>query len=158
MLKARLQRAAELVSAALFALMFCAFMIQIVSRYVFNHPISWSLELCSLSYIWLVFWSSRPAHGASASTSSSICSTRSCRPGGGGSSPSPIPPRMGLIFLAALPASLDYISFMGRRTTLILHIPLDLVYACFGIFMVAVIVNAAFRLKRLFGRSWQQHL
>jgi TRAP-type C4-dicarboxylate transport system permease small subunit len=33
MLKARLQRAAELVSAALFALMFCAFMIQIVSRY-----------------------------------------------------------------------------------------------------------------------------
>jgi TRAP-type C4-dicarboxylate transport system permease small subunit len=65
---------------------------------------------------------------------------------------------IGLVFLAALPSSLDYIAFMGRRTTLILHIPLDLAYACFGIFMVAVIVNAAFRLKRLFGRSWEQQL
>jgi TRAP-type C4-dicarboxylate transport system permease small subunit len=65
---------------------------------------------------------------------------------------------IGLVFLAALPSSLEYISFMGRRTTLILHVPLDLAYACFGIFMIAVIAGAAIRLRRLFGRSWQQHL
>jgi len=157
MLKARLQRAAELVSAALFALMFCAFMIQIVSRYLFNHPISWSLELCSLSYIWLVFWSSDLLMEERQHIRFDLLYKM-------------LPPRrrrlvaiantaaMGLVFLAALPASLDYIAFMGRRTTLILHIPLDLAYACFGIFMVAVIVNAAFRLRRLLGRSWEQQL
>jgi hypothetical protein len=57
-----------------------------------------------------------------------------------------------------LPASLEYISFMGRRSTLILHIPLDIAYSCFGIFMIAVICGATIRLRRLFGPSWQQHL
>ncbi len=157
MLKARLQRAAELVSAALFAIMFCAFMIQIVSRYLFNHPVQWSLELCSLSYIWLVFWSSSLLMGERRHILFDLVYKRM-----------PPQPRrfvaiantaaIGLVFLAALPSSLEYISFMGRRTTLILHVPLDLAYACFGIFMAAVIVGAAFRLRRLLGRSWQQHL
>jgi hypothetical protein len=47
---------------------------------------------------------------------------------------------------------------MGRRSTLVLHIPLDIAYSCFGIFMIAVIVNAAVRLGRLLGPTWQQHL
>ena len=47
---------------------------------------------------------------------------------------------------------------MGRRSTLVLHIPHDIAYACFGVFMVAVIVNAALRLRRLLGPSWPQHL
>ena len=42
---AKLKRCAELISAASFALMFGAFMIQIVSRYVFDMPVSWSLDL-----------------------------------------------------------------------------------------------------------------
>ena len=40
-----------------FAILFFAFMVQIVSRYVFNTPVSWSLELCSIAYVWVVFWS-----------------------------------------------------------------------------------------------------
>jgi TRAP-type C4-dicarboxylate transport system permease small subunit len=157
MLKARLQRAAELVSAALFALMFGAFMIQIVSRYVFNNPIQWSLELCSLAYIWLVFWSSDLLMEERQHIRFDLLYKM-------------LPPRrrrlvaiantaaIGIVFLIALPSSLEYISFMGRRTTLILHVPLDLAYACFGIFMLAVIAAAAFRLKRLLGRSWEQQL
>ncbi len=54
-LGAKLKRGAELVAAASFALMFGAFMIQIVSRYIFNAPVSWSLEICSIGYIWVVF-------------------------------------------------------------------------------------------------------
>jgi TRAP-type C4-dicarboxylate transport system permease small subunit len=157
MLRARLQRAAELVSAALFALMFCAFMVQIVSRYVFNHPIQWSLELCSLSYIWLVFWSSGLLMEERQHIRFDLLYKR-------------LSPRrrrlvaiantaaIGLVFLAGMPSSLEYIAFMGRRTTLDLHVPLDIAYACFGIFMLAVIVGAACRLKRLLGRSWEQQL
>jgi TRAP-type C4-dicarboxylate transport system permease small subunit len=55
-LRARLHRGAELIAAAAFAVMFGAFMIQIVSRYVFDAPVSWSLEICSIGYIWIVFW------------------------------------------------------------------------------------------------------
>src|SRR6185295_2819500 len=56
-LGAKLKRGAELAAAAMFAAMFGAFMIQIVSRYVFNAPVSWSLEICSITYVWVVFWS-----------------------------------------------------------------------------------------------------
>ena len=41
---------------------------------------------------------------------------------------------------------------------MILHVPLSLVYSCFAVFMIAVIVGTALRLRRLLGRSWQQHL
>lgn len=155
--RAGLKRGAELVAAGLFAAMFGAFMIQIVSRYVFNYPVQWSLELCSLGYIWLVFWSSdllveerqhirfdllykkmpaRPRRFVAVTNTAAL----------------------GLVFLAGLPWSIEYILFMGRRSTLILHIPLDIAYACFGIFMAAVVVNAVIRLNRLLGPSWSKHL
>ncbi len=52
-----LRRAAELIAAALFAAMFGAFLVQVFTRYVLNHPVAWSSEACSLAYIWIVFWS-----------------------------------------------------------------------------------------------------
>ena len=41
---------------------------------------------------------------------------------------------------------------------MMLHVPLAVVYAVFGIFMVAVIVTAAWRIWRLCGRSWRETL
>jgi len=63
-----------------------------------------------------------------------------------------------LTFLAALPGTLDYIAFLGRRHTMVLHLPFDIVYSCFGIFMIAAIVGAALRLRRLLSSSWKTHL
>ena len=40
---------------------------------------SWSLELCSIAYVWVVFWSCDICWYGSASTSSSTCSIRSFR-------------------------------------------------------------------------------
>ena len=51
-----LGRGAELVGAAIFATMFGAFLLQIFMRYVVNQPLGWTLELCMITYIWLVFW------------------------------------------------------------------------------------------------------
>lgn len=42
------------VPCASFCLMFLVFILQIVSRYVFNRPISWTTEIQVLGYIWLV--------------------------------------------------------------------------------------------------------
>jgi TRAP-type C4-dicarboxylate transport system permease small subunit len=153
----KLKRLAELAAAAMFAAMFGAFMIQIVSRYIFNAPVSWSLEICSVTYVWVVFWSCNLLLGERQHIVFDVLYKK-------------FPPRwqrivaivntatMGLIFLAALPTVLVYIGFLGRRKTMILGIPFDYVYACFGVFMTAVVVGSALRLGRLFGSKWQQQL
>jgi TRAP-type C4-dicarboxylate transport system permease small subunit len=156
-LGAKLKRGAELIAAASFALMFGAFMVQIVSRYVFNTPVSWSLEICSIGYIWIVFFTSNVLLTERQHIVFDVLYHA-------------FPPRqkrvlailltatLGIIFLAALPVTLEYLTFLGRRKTMILRLPMDIVYSCFGIFMIAVVVGAALRIKRLLGAEWQKHL
>jgi len=156
-LRARLHRTAELISAAAFAAMFGAFMIQIVSRYVFNAPVSWSLEICSIGYIWIVFFTSNVLLTERQHIVFDVLYHKF-----------PLRQRralaifltatLGIVFLAALPTTLEYLSFLDRRKTMILRLPMDIVYSCFGIFMSAVVVGAAVRIKRLFGADWQKHL
>lgn len=156
-LRARLKRTAELAAAAMFAAMFGAFMIQIVSRYVFNAPVSWSLEICSITYVWVVFWSCNlilterqhivfdilyQALSERRRRFVAIFNTAT----------------MGALFLVALPSILDYIGFLSRRSTMILHVPFIYVYACFGIFMITVVVGAIWRVRRLAGPDWRRHL
>lgn len=156
-LGAGFKRFTELAAAAMFAAMFGAFMIQIISRYVFNAPVSWSLEICSITYVWVVFWSCNLLLGERQHIVFDVLYRK-------------FPPRwrrivaiantatLGLVFLAALPTILEYIGFLGRRKTMILKIPFDYVYACFGVFMIAAVVGAVLRLRRLAGSNWQQHL
>jgi TRAP-type C4-dicarboxylate transport system permease small subunit len=153
----RLTTVAEWAAAAMFAAMFGAFMIQIVSRYVLNTPVSWSLEICSIAYVWVVFWTCNLLLREREHIVFDVLYVK-------------LPPKvrrviafantaaLGGLFLLALPGTLDYIAFLTRRKTMILHVPMHLVYSVFGIFMVAVIVGAAIRLVRLSRRSWQDSL
>lgn len=154
----RLTRLAEWAAAAMFAAMFCAFMIQIVSRYVFNLPVSWSLEICSIAYVWVVFWTCDILVRERQHIVFDVLYVK-------------LPPKvrrlvaiantamLGGIFVLALPGTLDYIAFLTRRSTMILHVPMHLVYSVFGIFMIAVICSAAVRLVRLSRRrTWQDNL
>jgi len=141
----------------LFAAMFGAFVIQVVSRYVFDDPVSWSLEICSITYVWIVFLvsatiltprehitfdmlyaarSPRWKRGFAIFTSASIL----------------------VIFTICLPTTIGYVMFSSRNHSLILHIPMDIIYSCFAIFMIGAIVGSAIRLKRLLGKSWQSDL
>jgi TRAP-type C4-dicarboxylate transport system permease small subunit len=147
----------EGVAAAAFALMFGAFAVQIASRYLFDAPVAWSLEVCSIAYVWVVFWTCdllvserqqivfdviyyafrpRPRRWVAVANTSML----------------------GIIFLAALPGTFDYLWFLRRRDSMMLHVPMILVYACFGVFMVAVVIRAGFRVRRLLGPSWQGYL
>ncbi len=156
-LHAKLKRGAELLAALLFAAMFGAFVIQVVSRYVFDDPVSWSLEICSITYVWIVFLvsatiltprehitfdmlyaarSPRWKRGFAIFTSASIL----------------------VIFTICLPTTIGYVMFSSRNHSLILHIPMDIIYSCFAIFMIGAIVGSAIRLKRLLGKSWQSDL
>ena len=51
-----LRRRAENFAAALLAVMFVAFIVQIVFRYFFNFPIGWTSELSVITWLWLVLW------------------------------------------------------------------------------------------------------
>lgn len=147
----------EMVAAAAFATMFAAFIIQIASRYVFNAPVAWSLELCSIAYVWVVFWSCNLLTGERQQIIFDVIYQ----------AVKPRPRRwlaiantsaMGLVFLAALPGTIDYVWFLRRRDSMMLQIPMPIVYACFVIFMLAVVAGSALRLRQLCGPSWRRHL
>src|SRR6266851_4842411 len=53
-----LLRRAENFAAGLLAVMFVAFIVQIVFRYLFNFPIGWTSELSVITWLWLVLWGS----------------------------------------------------------------------------------------------------
>ena len=153
----RLHRGAELFSAALFAAMFIAFVLQVVSRYVFDDPISWTLEVCSITYVWIVFFATGTivtmrqhitfdmlyaSLGPAWKRGFAIFTTASLL----------------IIFVICLPTVLDYIRFVSHKHTPILIIRLDIIYSCFAIFMIGAILGAAMRLYRLLGRDWRNNL
>ena len=51
-----LARRAENIAAGLLAVMFIAFIVQIVFRYFLNFPIGWTSELSVITWLWLVLW------------------------------------------------------------------------------------------------------
>src|SRR3954470_19977982 len=57
-LGAWLRRRAENIAAAMLGVMFAAFILQIVFRYLFNFPIGWTSELTVVMWLWLVLWGS----------------------------------------------------------------------------------------------------
>lgn len=156
-LQAKLRRGAELIAAGLFAAMFGAFIIQVVSRYVFDDPVSWSLEICSITYVWIVFLASATILKAREHiTFDMLYATRSPK----------WKRRFAIfttvcilaIFLYCLPTTIGYVMFSARHHTPIMGIRLDIIYSCFAIFMIGTIVGSAWRLRRLLGKSWQSDL
>jgi len=53
-----LRRRAENFAAALLAAMFLCFVIQVVFRYVLNFPVGWTVEVCTITWLWVVLWGS----------------------------------------------------------------------------------------------------
>ncbi len=157
MLIARLRRVAELIAALLFAVMLGAFLIQVFTRYVLNDPASWTLEVCSIAYVWIVFFASATivdqrrhitfdmlykAVGPRRRRIFAIVSATV----------------IVVMFAVGLPGTLDYIAFMSKKYSLMLHIRMDLLYSCFGLFVIGAIVASAVRLRKLFGRDWRKEL
>ncbi len=143
-----LRRRAEDVAAGLLAVMFLTFLIQIFTRYVINYPLAWTLEVCLTAWLWLVFWgaafilddrdhvkfdmfylaaSQRVRRILALVTAVAILAG----------------------FLAALPATWDYISFYKIKKSATLRIRLDIVFSVYGIFAVAIITRYALRAREL---------
>ena len=152
-----LRRRAENVIALLFAVMFVAFLVQIVFRYVFNFPIGWTSELTIVTWIWLVLWGA-----AFVVTEREEIRFDLIYAAVGDRTRRIMAVITGLsligLYLVSLPAMVDYVTFMKIERTWILDIRFDYVFSCYVLFLVGVILFGLNRLVGLFGRRWRDHL
>lgn len=135
-----LRRRAENVSAALLLAMFLCFIVQIVSRYVFNKPLGWTDEVSVLCWVWCTLWGAAFV----------LRETDEVRFDFIYSGVSPQARRVFTIitggavvalFGISLPAVFGYITFLKVEKSAYLGIRLDYLYSIYAIFAVATIVR-----------------
>ncbi|HEY2337800.1 MAG TPA: TRAP transporter small permease subunit [Burkholderiales bacterium] len=135
-----LHRRAENVLVALLAVLFAAFIVQIVFRYFFNFPLGWTAELSVIAWLWLVMWAAGFVANESEEIRFDILS------GAAGPRTARV---MGIIvavsiialYVASLPATIKYITFMKVEKSSYLHIRMDFLFSAFGFYVVAVIAR-----------------
>jgi TRAP-type C4-dicarboxylate transport system permease small subunit len=143
-----LRRRAENVAAAMLAVMFAAFMVQIVFRYFFNFPTGWATELTVVMWLWLVLWGSAFVLTEREEIRFDLIYS-AVRPR----------VRIGMAIVCALvviglyggsfKASFDYVSFMKVEKASYLKIRMDWLYSIYVIFLAAIIVRYLWLLSQL---------
>jgi TRAP-type C4-dicarboxylate transport system permease small subunit len=152
-----LRRLADGVACAMFAAVFLIFNYKIFTRYFEHDEAVWADEVLVILFIWIIFWANSflmpereqitfdlvyrllPAPAKRA-----VALARAVLIGG--------------IFLWALPGSLDYIRFLWREHTPVLNLPLDYVYSCFGLFLIAIVVRSTASAIKLLGPRWHDQI
>lgn len=144
-------RADDVAATLLFA-MFLTFVLQIVSRYVFNQPLGWTLEMCLILWLWTVFW------GAAFCLTNeehirfdmiyNAVGPRLRRVFAGFSALA-----IGAGMVLALPATWDFVSFLQIKKSASLRIPLFYIFLIYPVFMVATVVIYGVRLQQIFKRE-----
>lgn len=135
-----LARRAENVAAAMLAVMFLAFIIQIFFRYVANFPVGWTQELSVILWLWLVLFGAAFVvrereeirfdiiYGAVGPKARRImCLITAVA--------------LVVLYGISLPAVVDYVTFMKVEKTAYLKIRFDWLYAIYIVFVVAVVVR-----------------
>lgn len=148
-----LRRRAENVQVGLLVAMFLSFMVQIISRYVFNFPLGWTDEVSVLCWLWCVLWGAafvlRERDEVRFDIFYSSLNEKARA-------------RLAVItgvaaivlFTVALPAVFSYVTFLKVEKSAYLGIRLDRLYSIYLIFNVAVIVRySALVYRGLQGRA-----
>lgn len=141
----RLRQVAEALSALMMTALFATFLLQIFSRYVMDEPFGWTLELCLILWVWIVFF------GAAFILRSEDHITfdllyLAVPPG----------PRrvMALVSAVAVAGALlwsllptwDWVSFLRIKKSATLHIPMRDIYIVYPLFVVSVAAAYLWRL------------
>ena len=137
-----IRRRAENVVAGLLGVMFLAFIVQIVFRYVFDFPVGWTAELSVIAWLYMVLLGSalwlREGEEIRFDLVSDSLGPRGRRV---------VTAIAGLaavvLFGMAMPATWKYVTFMKVESTSYLKIRLDWLYAVYLVFAVAVVVRYA---------------
>jgi TRAP-type C4-dicarboxylate transport system permease small subunit len=147
-LGAWLRRRAENAAAAMLAVMFAAFVVQIVFRYFFNFPIGWASELSVVMWLWLVLWGAAFVLREEEEIRFDLLSAAAGRRARAAMG---IVAALALIVLygASLPASYDYVAFMKVERASYLKIRMDWLFSIYVIFLAAILARYLWILWRL---------
>ncbi|HET7297204.1 MAG TPA: TRAP transporter small permease subunit [Burkholderiales bacterium] len=143
-----LRRRAEDIAAAMVAVMFAAFVVQIVFRYFFNFPVGWTSELSVVMWLWLVLWGAafvvKESEEIRFDLLSGLAGRRARIVMG-------IVAALALVALygASLKPSFDYVAFMKVEKSSYLKIRMDGLFSIYVVFLVAVIARYLWLLSRL---------
>lgn len=143
-----LRRRAENVAAAMLAVMFAAFIIQIVFRYFFNLPTGWTSELTVVLWLWLVLWGAAFVMREDEEIRFDLIS---------GAAGRRVRIAMGIVtalalvvlYGASLKPSFDYVAFMKVEKSSYLKVRMDWLFSIYVVFLVAVIARYLWLLSRL---------
>jgi TRAP-type C4-dicarboxylate transport system permease small subunit len=137
-------RCVEALTVAMFVLVFIAFIYKIVMRYAVGDAVAWADEVSVVLFIWMVFLangfvledrrqivfdlihrnlSPRAQHAIEIIRGLLVCS----------------------IIVCGFPGAIDYTAFLWRERTPVLRWRLDIVYACFALFLLAVVARSAWQ-------------
>ena len=143
-----LHRRAENVAVVLLGVMFVAFVIQIVFRYLFNFPIGWTSELSVIMWLYLVLWGTAfvlpereeirfdllySAAGKRTRIGMAIVSAVAIL----------------VLYGASLKGSYSYVTFMKVEKSSYLKIPLNWLYSIYIVFLVAIMARYLWLLGQL---------
>ena len=135
-----LRRRAENVAAAMLAVMFAAFLVQIVFRYLLNFPLGWASELSVVMWLWLVLWGAAfvtPERGEIRFDLLIAVAPRRLRIAMG------VCAALALLVLygASLPATYSYVTYMKVEKTSYMKIPMDWLFSVYLLFLAAILVR-----------------
>ena len=141
-------RGMEFIAASMLAAMFLTFLLQIFSRYVLLTPFGWTLELCLMLWVWIVFFGNAFIVRERDHVSFDIFYL---------AAPQRVRQVFALISAAAIIAGMawsllptwDWIDWLKIKKSATLKIPLRTVYSIYAVFMVAIIARYAWRFVRI---------
>jgi TRAP-type C4-dicarboxylate transport system permease small subunit len=156
-MRRRLEALASAIAAAIFALLFVTFIVQVAARFLFDRPLAWSDELVVILYIAMVFWSAATllkerehvmfdlVYAALPPWGQRVMALAGVLLIGG---------LMGVL----LPYAFDYVRFMHREPTAVLGVPFSVVFAPFLVFVLAVLLMYLHKGWRLLRTGWREQL
>jgi TRAP-type C4-dicarboxylate transport system permease small subunit len=137
-----LGRRAEDILSALLVAMFVAFMLQIVTRYVLNAPLSWTAEVSTIAWLWGILWGAGLVLRDEEEIRFDVI--YGLMPGGLRRAADAITgTAVVAVFTWSLPAMVDYVGFMKVERSAYLGIRFDILYSVYLVFAVAQIVRHA---------------
>lgn len=154
---ARGSRAAEWLSAGMFFSIFVLFITAVVMRYVFLRPLQWVDEFILILFLWTTFLTEAlvltEREQVTFDVVYDVCGPGQRRAIGLVSSAI-----ITAMFLAAMPTVFGYVLFLWRERTPVMEWRLDIVFACFMVYWVAVCVRAIAKFATLCSARWREHV
>lgn len=135
----------EAISAAMLAALFVTFLLQIFSRYVLSQPFGWTLELCLVLWVWIVFFGNAFIVRDRDHVTFDILYLAA--PAG----PRKIMALLTSIIIAgsllySLAPTWDWIDFLRIKKSATLKVPMRDIYSIYAVFLIAVSARYIWRI------------